>query len=235
MPKILKPLLEKYSSSGDVDAINEIKKNFPELAFIKNYYSKAYIVSERYEDLLFAYENNLNEGRSIFKMSAFLDILKKPHLEERAISLAKKYKEQDQDFDLPITAVWAHCLTNEHYRKAEEFCKVFSVSAHLVGRMVSKVAREKENVTMAMNYLSAIKDIDCQKKHKENAYGTLLDILVLKEMYDDASLLVVEAQEKDINLEKYYRSTLVMLKNALQRERKNVPFTIQSEDFAVPE
>ncbi|GIY59995.1 leucine-rich PPR motif-containing protein, mitochondrial [Caerostris extrusa] len=233
MPKILKPLLEKYSSSGDVDAINEMKKNFPELAFMKNYYSKAYIVSERYEDLLFAYENNLNEARSIFKMSAFLDILKRPHLEGRAISLAKKYKEQD--FDLPIAAVWAHCLTNEHYRKAEEFCKLFSISAHLVGRMVSKVAREKENVTMAMNYLSAIKDIDCQNKHKENAYGTLLDILVLKEMYDDASLLVVEAQEKDINLEKHYRSTLVMLKNALQRERKNVPFTIQSEDFAVPE
>lgn len=52
---------------------------------------------------------------------------------------------------------------------------------------------------------------------------------VLKQMYDEAVSLVLEAEKLQLSLDKYYTSTLVTLKNALERENKPVPFRVPSE------
>ncbi|CAL1261753.1 unnamed protein product [Larinioides sclopetarius] len=235
--EILKPLLEKYSRSGDIDSLIEIANFFPDFALKKCFYniylSKAYISSEKHEDLLLELEKHWDKKYTFFSIFAFEELLKRPDLEERVINLAKRYLESN--FDIPVAVVWAHYLIQGRYDEADAFYKSYSVQADKVDVLVMRTVRQQENVNLGMSYLSVINNTDASKRCKEKIYGTLLDVLVLKEMYDDAAALIVEAQAKDIDIKMKYRSTLITLKNALEREKKNVPFSIPSEDHVISE
>ncbi|GBM05740.1 hypothetical protein AVEN_55834-1 [Araneus ventricosus] len=235
--EILKPLLEKYSSSGDIDSLIEIANVFPDFALKKSsyniYLTKAYISSEKHEDLLLELEKRWDKNNKLFSIFAFEELLKRRDLEERVINLAQKYLESN--FDIPIAVVWAHYLIQGRCDEADAFYKSHSVPADKVDMLVMRTVRQQENVNLGMAYISVINNTDASKRCKERIYGTVLDVLVLKEMYDDAAALVVEAQAKDIDLEKHYRSMLITLKNALEREKKNVPFSTPSEGHVISE
>lgn len=233
--EILKPLMEKFSSVGDFESLIQIGNLLPDFSLRKcsfnSFLSKAYISSEKYEDLLMELEKRCDKKNKFFSMQAFEELLKRDDLEERVINLAEKYLEQN--FDLPVAVVWAHFLVHEDYEKANEFYKLHSIQADKVDMMVLKAVHKKENITIGKIYISAINKLNSRKRCKERAYGTLLDVMVLKGMHDEATALIADAQEKDINLEKHYRSTLIMLRSALEREKKKVPFTISSEECAI--
>ncbi|XP_055926351.1 leucine-rich PPR motif-containing protein, mitochondrial-like isoform X2 [Argiope bruennichi] len=235
--EILKPLLEKYSSCGDIDSLVEIANFFPDFALKKcsfnNYLSKGYISSEKHEDLLFELEKCCDKRNKLFSVFAFEELLKRPDLEERVINLAKKYLKSN--FDMPIAVVWAHYLIQGRYEEAEALYKLHSVPADKIDTLVLRTVRQQENVILGKAYISVINSIDAPKRCKERTYGTVLDVLVLKEMYDDAAGLVAEAQAKDIDLEKHYQSTLITLKNALEREKKKVQFFTPIEGHVISE
>ncbi|GFT70491.1 leucine-rich PPR motif-containing protein, mitochondrial [Nephila pilipes] len=229
--EILKPLIEKYSTSGDIESLNQIGNLLPDFS-LKNCYfyrflSNAYIISEKYEDLLLELEKSLDKKNKMFSLLSFLELLKRTDLEERVINLAKRYLEQN--FDFPVAVVWAHYLINENYEKANEFFKLHPIPADKVDMIILKAVREEENIKIGRSYISAINELNVRKRCKEKAYGVLVDVMVLRGMYDEATALIIEAQDKDINLEKHYRSTLITLRSALEREKKEVPFTISEE------
>ncbi|GIY68198.1 uncharacterized protein CEXT_88791 [Caerostris extrusa] len=226
--EVFKPLLEKYSCSGDIDSIYEIATLLPDFALSKcnfnHYLTTAYIKSGKCEDLLYELEKHFNHVRiKLFTIPAFLEFLKRPDLEERTIKLANKYLEVN--FDLPIAVVWAYYLTHENYEKANEFYLLYKIPVEKVATMVLKAIREQENVTMGKMYISILDD-NSKNRLKERAYATVLEILISKEMYNDAIALITEAREKNIDVEKQYRSILVRLKIALEKEKKEVPFAI---------
>ncbi|GFR04755.1 leucine-rich PPR motif-containing protein, mitochondrial [Trichonephila clavata] len=233
--EIFKPLLDKYSNSCDFESLIQIGNLLPDFSLKKcsynNFLSRAYILSEKHEDLLIELEKRWDKKNKLFSFQAFEELVRRADLEERVTNLAKKYLEQN--FDLPIAIVWAHYLTNENYEKANELYKLHSIAADKVNMLVLKAVRKQENITLGKAYIAAINNLNARKRCQEKAYGTLLDIMVLKGMYDEATALIAEAQGKDINLEKHYRSTLIMLKSSLEREKKKVPFTISSEELAI--
>ncbi|GFY78980.1 uncharacterized protein TNIN_315651 [Trichonephila inaurata madagascariensis] len=233
--EIFKPLMDKYSNSGDFESLIQIGNLLPDFSLKKcsfnNFLSRAYILSEKHEDLLLELEKRWDKKNKLFSFQAFEELLKRADLEDRVTNLAKKYLEQN--FDLPIAVVWANYITNENYEKANELYKLHSIPADKVDMLVLKAVRKQENITLGKAYISAINNLNARKRCQERAYGTLLDIMVLKGMYDEATALIAEAQGKDINLEKHYRSTLIMLKSSLEREKKKVPFTISSEELAI--
>ncbi|GFV51340.1 uncharacterized protein TNCV_2999281 [Trichonephila clavipes] len=233
--EIFKPLMDKYSNSGDFESLIQIGNLLPDFSLKKfsfnNALSRAYILSEKHEDLLLELEKRWDEKNKLFSFQGFVELLKKADLEDRVTNLARKYLKQK--FDLPIAVLWAHYITNENYEKANELYKLHSIPADKVDMLVLKAVRKQENITLGKAYISAINNLNARKRCQERAYGTLLDIMVLKGMYDEATALIAEAQGKDINLEKHYRSTLIMLKSSLEREKKKVPFTISSEELAI--
>ncbi|GBN09287.1 hypothetical protein AVEN_73564-1 [Araneus ventricosus] len=229
--EILKPLLEKYSNSGDIGSLNRIGKVVPDFALIKcsfnDYLTKAYISSEKYEDLILELERRWNAKNKLFSIPAFQELLKRPELEERVVNLAKKYLECN--FDLPLAVVWAHCLVNSNFEKANELFKTYSIPADKVDMMVLKAVSQQGNIRAGQLYISAVNHLNARSRCKERAYGTLLDILVSKGRCDDAVALITEAKGNNLCVEKHYKSTLIKLKNALEGDRKEVPFTIPSE------
>ncbi|XP_054722868.1 uncharacterized protein LOC129232793 [Uloborus diversus] len=231
--QVFQPLLEKYSKAGDVESLNSIHNLLPDFSLRKmafNYfYSKAFIESERYEDLLLEMEKNLGHKNKVFSASAFQELLKIPSLEERCLELAERYMELS--FDVPVAVLWAHYFVNENFEKAETILKRHGVSFDKIDPSVLRAIRKTENISMGKKYIEILEDRpSVRQRTKERAYGTLLDILVLKEQYDEAASLASRGERMGLPLHKYYFSTLMTLKNALEREGKPVPFTVSSED-----
>ncbi|KFM63969.1 hypothetical protein X975_22521, partial [Stegodyphus mimosarum] len=233
--EILKPLLQKYSENGDIDSVNEVITNFPDFTQKKvqsrHFYYKALISSGRYEDVICDFEKSAEspeEGSKIFSTYAFFELLKLPDLRERAIKVAEKHLETK--FYLPSILVGVHYFINENYDKARELLQVHPPSLDKVDSMILRSVKETGNVTLGMQYVNLVNELTAVKyRIKIRAYGNLLDILVRKEMFDEAAALIKKAEEHEVYLHKYYQSTLMSLKTSLENQNKSVPFNVPSE------
>uniref|UniRef100_A0A2L2Y549 Uncharacterized protein n=1 Tax=Parasteatoda tepidariorum TaxID=114398 RepID=A0A2L2Y549_PARTP len=227
--EIFKPLLEKYSNEGNVEAMISLASIFPDFALKKSFFNsflaRAYLKSNRPEDLLSELEARSNKKNRLFSITAFHELLKFPHLEDRVVELAKSYLNTSS-FDLPLTVVWSHYFSSEQYEKAYEISKVTPIPVDKVDAVIFRRVQEGENIELGKRYVEFVSCRDYKDRVKERAYGMLLDLLVLKQMHDEAVNLVMDAKSKNVNLEKHYQSTLSTLKSSLERENKPVPFSL---------
>lgn len=226
---VLKPILEKYAESGVVEKFVNISSFIPDFSLMSvnfNYhFSKAFISSGQYENLLLHLEEHFNKKNRLFSPVAFQELLKHPEYEDRVYNLAVKYLEES-DLSTPMATVWAHYFSNENYKKADELYKKHCFNIDRVDSIVLKTIKKNESVSLAKEYVNFVKTTSLRPRLKERAYGAAIDLLVFKGMYDEAAELVVESEKQSLLLNKYYLSTLVTLKNALEKENKPVPFTL---------
>ncbi|XP_035211877.1 leucine-rich PPR motif-containing protein, mitochondrial-like [Stegodyphus dumicola] len=232
--EILKPLLEKYCENGDVDSVNEVITNLPAFTQRKvqsqHFYYKTLIFSGKHEDVICDFEKSAEhpEGKKAFSSYAFFELLKVPDLRERAIKVAEKHCEGK--FYLSSILVGIHYFINENYDKARELLQLHPASLDKVDALILRSVKETENVTLGMQYVKLVNELTAVKNRtKMRAFGNLLEILVQKEMYDEAVGLIKKAEEHQVPFHKYYQNTLMSLKTALENQNKPVPFNVPSE------
>lgn len=233
--EILRPVLEKYSTAGEVEKLRAVANYFPDFSIKKigfnTFFAKSFISNGKHEDLLSELEERCEKKSKLFSVAAFEELLKFPQFEDRLLKLSQKYL--DSNFDLPFAVIWAHHFMKEDYQKADEIIsklKSFNVDSGINSRIL-RMVREDENVSLGRRYVDFITPLNVRQRVKTAAYGTLLDVMVLKEKYDDAVDLVLESEKLQLLLHTHFHTTLVTLKSALESANKPVPFSIPNKDL----
>ncbi|KAG8189107.1 hypothetical protein JTE90_028650 [Oedothorax gibbosus] len=229
---IVKPLLEKYSASGDTESLKALASFVPDFTlkkvFFNSYYARSHFVSEKYEDLLSDLETNQSKGSSkLFCIAAFEGLLQHSEFEERVLKLAKGYL--NANFDLPISIVWALYFAKGNLEKAKDIFKMHKIPVEKVDSLILKVVRQDSNIELGRAYIDELNlQSGIKTRTKERSYGTLLDVLVSNSMWEEATALLADAKQNGVNLENSCPSSLITLKSALENENKEIPSTVPS-------
>uniref|UniRef100_A0A336KJE1 CSON011718 protein n=1 Tax=Culicoides sonorensis TaxID=179676 RepID=A0A336KJE1_CULSO len=239
LPRIFRFYLNKIANSGDVQTLEEIgSKLTPELKktlSFDNRFCHASIVAGNGEKYLEKLENELagvkNAGdlkavAEKFPRGGAIGILERhPELVERFEKLAENYAKQQ--FIAPLNILWSHLFcagTNE--AKAEEIWqKYLKNEPRLMFQKVMHDAREKNDIELSQKLIEKLKESKITEGAFGTAYSCLIDVLVAKEKIDDAVKAVQDAG-KTIGLDVVNRSALVRVKEALEQQKKSVPFVI---------
>lgn len=138
--------------------------------------------------------------------------------------LAEKFAAHNQLG--PINVLWMHLMTEGNESAAKIIWDKYLVNApRLMFQRVLQIAREQKNEKLAESTISQLKTSKISEGAIGNAYSCLIDIQTINETPDKA-LATLNTAVKDVCLENINRTALMRLKEALEAQKKQFPYTI---------
>lgn len=92
-------------------------------------------------------------------------------------------------------------------------------------RHTLKVPRARNDVTIALNLLKALKGTEIPERALGKVHSCIIDVYCAQQKYDDA-LKAVDNAINDVCLENVYGTTLLRVKNGLEAAGKQFPYKI---------
>ncbi|XP_055946935.1 uncharacterized protein LOC129980583 [Argiope bruennichi] len=175
-------------------------------------------------------KGRIQENNKLFSVQNFLKLLENPNLYAEALILAKCYLEHLK-FDVPLSVIWGFNFLNGNFEEAEEIFKIHPVSLNQVNSMICEKIRSTENFDLSKTYSEFLKKNCDDLKVKIKAYRCIFELLVNKNMYEEAIKLIEEFKEMEIPISNLPMSSLKIIHNfCVKNLEKNESVT----KFALP-
>ncbi|GBM88217.1 hypothetical protein AVEN_225768-1 [Araneus ventricosus] len=157
-------------------------------------------------------KGRIQENNKLFSVQSFLKVLENPVLYTEALILANCYLEHLK-FDVPHSVIWGFNFLNENFEEAEKILKIHPVSLHQVNSMICEKIWSTENFDLSKKYSEFLRKHCDDLKVKTKAYRCIFELLVNKNMYDEAMKFIQELKEMEIPLSDLPMSSLQALHN----------------------
>lgn len=236
--RVFRFFLNRISSAGDLTTLKELSTKLDaeqkrNLSF-DNRFCNAAIVADKIDEYFEKLESEIvnakdevavKEAAEQFPRGGAFGILeKRPEYIERFHSLAEKYAEKNVLG--PMNVVWAHYFIQGNNEVAEQiWTKYLQNEPRIMFQQVCKAAKDKQDLTLARKLVNKLKEAKISETALGIAYSCLLDVLVLKENFDE-SLKVVEEAHKHAGLDTINRTALQRVKTGVEKLGTPFVFTI---------
>ncbi|GFR31258.1 hexokinase_2 domain-containing protein [Trichonephila clavata] len=164
------------------------------------------------EYYLLELKKRFQEKNKLFSVQSFMKLLENPDMYTEAVELAYSYLS-DLQYDVPLSVVWTFNFLNENYEEAEKVFKIHSVSLSQVNSIILQKILSTENFDLCTRYCEFLSTNCTDVKVKIKAYQSIFDLLVDRNMYEEALKLVRELMDSKISLSNLHLPSLKVLHN----------------------
>lgn len=240
--RIMKYLLNKLSSAGDVDAVKffdqYLDENQRRSMSYNNRLCNAYMNAGRTEEFLeelsaVADKTDVSAAnmKAKFPAGGIMGILQhKSELLPKVSALVEKYASIG--IIAPANCLWMHHFREEQFAEAKEVYDKYLAKSedNLMFASINQKARDSSNVNLLPPLLEILNSRpSTPQAAKGILYSCWVDVLTAQEKYDEA-LGVVEGSLKSISLQNFNTTALSRLKEGLASSNKTFPYTIPQKE-----
>ncbi|GFY52951.1 hexokinase_2 domain-containing protein [Trichonephila inaurata madagascariensis] len=186
------------------------------------------------EYYLLELKKRFQDKNKLFSVQSFMKLLENPDMYTEAVELAYSYLS-DLQYDVPLSVVWTFNFLNENYEEAEKIFKIHSVSLSQVNSIVLQKILSTENFDLCTRYCEFLSTNCTDVKVKIKAYRSIFDLLVDRNMYEEALKLVRELMNSKISLSNLHLPSLKVLHNyclkSSERDEKIIVFPLPLKEM----
>lgn len=159
----------------------------------------------------------IEQTKLLFNFQKFLIV---STVEKFAVGLAEK------GIYSPVNILWMRYIENGQLEAAERIMKNYLInSPRLLFHHTIRLACERKDENIAKNLLNALKESKVTKGAIGAVHSCIVDVYCLQEKFNEA-LNAVDNGIKDVCLENLNRTSLMKVKDGLEKEGKTFPHKI---------